>query len=109
MQVSPPPPTGGAGHHQQLGPGEESTRCEHIAHYFQYAAFLIPFKPCFLNVYVPGPSLAGYLSISPPRIHPQNIPLLTSPKSSMGQTIVPSALLATDTFRFQKHFSLVRV
>ena len=44
------------------------------------------------------------LSIPPPYAHPQNIPLLTSPKSSMGQTMVPSAVLATDTFRVQNHF-----
>ena len=62
-----------------------------------------------MKVQTPGSSLSGYLSIPPPCAHPQNIPLLTSPKSSVGQTIVPSAVLATDTFRFQHHFSLVRV
>ena len=38
MQVSPPPPTGGAGQHHQVEPGEESTPCEHTARYFQYRA-----------------------------------------------------------------------
>ena len=50
MQVSPPPPTGGAGQHHQVEPGEESTPCEHTARYFQYHASLVPFKPCFLKV-----------------------------------------------------------
>ena len=109
MQVSSPPPTGGAGQHHQVEPGEESTPCKHTARYFQYRASLVPFKPCFLKVQTPGSSLSGYLSIPPPCAHPHNIPLLTSPKSSVGQTIVPSAVLATDTFRFQNHFSLVRV
>ena len=31
-------------------------------------------------------------------------PLALGSKSSVGQTILPSAVLATDTFRFQKHF-----
>ena len=50
MQVSPPPPTGGAGQHHQVEPGEESTLCEHTAHCSQYHASLVPFKPCFLKV-----------------------------------------------------------
>ena len=50
MQVSPPPPTGGAGQHHQVEPGEESTPCEHTARYFQYRAYLVPFKTCFLKV-----------------------------------------------------------
>lgn len=36
-------------------------------------------------------------------------PLANVSQELRGPTIVPSAVLATDTFRFQNHFSLVRV
>ena len=81
-----------------------SIPCKHTDLYFQYAASLIPFKPCFLKVQTPGASLSGYFLIPPLSAHPQNTPLLTYPKSSISQTVVPGAALATDTFHLQKHF-----
>ena len=83
---------------------ENSIPCKHTGLYFQYPESFIPFKPCFLKIQTPEASLSGYLLIPPLSAYPQNIPLLTYPKSSVGQTIVPSAILATDTFRLQKHF-----